>query len=398
MLRAGDEVLVTGNIEQGRYAITLTNARIRLEYAHVPPPPLAVTASMASRGQYDDIVIETEGILLKEEIAGAETRLWLQSNGQTFVAQLASEGETTHLSPIKPGSLLRIRGVCSMNDGSAHESVPFRILMRSIDDLSILSGPPFWTGKHVAWMVMVLVGLALLAHIVHSRIQQWRFNGILEDRIRMAHDLHDTIAQSFAGIGFQLQAIKDALQRKDNDVEQYVDMATSIVADSHENARRAIVMLRPGEVGAVNPLEALRQTAESLTHGSAIRVQVTQEGEPIRLPQSLKQVMQSILHEAAVNAIRHAAPHGIAIRLQYEGRVVSLSVRDDGCGFVPSENRGRGFGLFSMKARAQAQGGSISIQSSPGAGTEVLARFPVVFAPARLRGMWRSILHPGGSL
>lgn len=96
----------------------------------------------------------------------------------------------------------------------------------------------------IAIVVMALL-LALVFNFVYHRIAHWRLQGALEERQRLAHEMHDTLAQSFAGIGFQLQAIRNGVPGQDTHLLDQLDLASNLVRHSHEEARRRIATLRP---------------------------------------------------------------------------------------------------------------------------------------------------------
>jgi len=203
---------------------------------------------------------------------------------------------------------------------------------------------------------------------------------VLEERERLAHEMHDTIAQSFAGIGFQLQAIRNDLHDNNPAALRQLDLASDLVRHSHEEARRSIATLRPESLESVGLLPALERSARRMVDGGSVEVVVSTRGSARPIPVRTTDALYKIGQEAVANAIRHAQPNSLRILLGYETNEVQLVVEDDGIGFaggVPS----LGFGMQGMRKRAESISGILAIKSSPGDGTKVEVTAPL---PPRL--------------
>ena len=378
-LRIGDEVAVTGVAVPGRYSSGFNATSLRLLRAGVPVPPLSVTPAVAAMGDYDRVFIDTDGFFVRAVTSGSWHAFLLRGSQQTFTAELPPGHAFEDAPAIRPGALLRVRGICVMSDAGTRAPVSFRILLRSHEDLEILAGPPFWTRTHLLLLVVGLLLLACGALLGMRRLERWQFALVLEERARVAHDLHDTLAQNFAGVGFQLQAIRSALRRQkpEAEVQQHVELAIGMVAHSHQHARRSIAMLRPNDLEGGDLLENLREQAVTLTEGGEIRFTVQASGDPVPIPPAVRQTLLRIGHEAITNSIRHAAPAVIAMHLTFRAKEVEFTVCDDGCGFALRATQVRGFGLTGMRARALSHGGTLTITSAPGEGCAVHARLPL---------------------
>jgi signal transduction histidine kinase len=154
-------------------------------------------------------------------------------------------------------------------------------------------------------------------------------------------------------------------------------MAVGMVAHCHEDARKSIAMLQPADLNNGNLLENLRQQAEVLTRGGEVTFSLTQTGALQDLPPAVETALLRIGHEAITNAIRHANPSCIEIRLDLQVQSVHLEITDNGCGFEPYARTGRGFGLRAMHARATSQGGTLDLTSTLEAGTTVRITLPL---------------------
>ena len=387
-LRLGDEVEATGVVGPGRYSAAMKVERLRVLRVRVPDPALSVTATMAASGDYDKQVIEISGTLVSWAGSNNALTLWLRSANQLYAASLNTVALPLDQRAFRIGSTLKVTGICVMDLDASDIPVPFHIVLRSLKDVEVVSGPPFWTRAHVLLLFTSIGILAIAVLIAATRVQRWRFSVILDERTRLAHDLHDSLAQSFAGIGFQLHAIRMALQKPNNSgpLNQHVDLAISMVSHSHADARRSIAMLKPIDDPEGNLLESLRHQAQVLTQGGTLRLEVTTIGDELEIPSTAKQTLLRIGHEAITNSVRHASPSVIRLQLAYSSETISLTITDDGLGFTPCQERAQGFGLLGMQSRAAALGGRLTVRSAPDHGCEVNVYLPL----SRKLRPWRS--------
>ncbi len=388
-LRLGDEVEASGPVLVGRYSAAMQVRRLRVLRVRVPDPPLSVTATMAASGEYDKQLMEIAGTLTSVTGSDAARTLWLRSANQLYAASLEKGALPLEKRALQIGSTLKVTGICVMDVTASANPVPFHIVLRSPKDVEVLSGPPFWTRTHVL-LLFTIFGLLVVAALAGAtRIERWRLSLILEERTRLAHDLHDSLAQSFAGIAFQLHAIRLALRKPNGaaSLEEHVDLAISMVSHSHEDARRSIAMLKPADDADGNLLESLHDQAQRLTQGGTLHLTVTTVGDAFPISPDAKQTLLRIGHEAITNAVRHANPTSINLQLLYRSDEVRLTINDNGSGFRPGEKRTRGFGLLGIQSRAAALGGKLVVRSAPGHGCEIVVSLPI---PKKLH-RWRSL-------
>jgi signal transduction histidine kinase len=198
----------------------------------------------------------------------------------------------------------------------------------------------------------------------------------LTERDRIRRDLHDGLGPSLSGVSLGLEATETALRSADQATatELAVRLRTE-VQSAIEEVRRIIDGLRPPALDELGLITALRQRAESVTVRSGGRLQVRVEA-PHRIPPLPSEVEVAafrIADEALTNVVRHAGATSCVLRIQAAGDLV-VEVIDDGCGLAPVPRQGVGLG--SMRARAEALGGSLQLVN--GHGTRVAARLPVV--------------------
>jgi signal transduction histidine kinase/ligand-binding sensor domain-containing protein len=235
-----------------------------------------------------------------------------------------------------------------------------------------------------AWFRILAVALAVAAAsgLYGLRLRQIRsrFALVLEERARLAREIHDTLAQGFVGISSQLDAVAMCLADETSPARKYLDMARKMARHSLTEARRSVMDLRSSALEGQDLASALESGARAWTAGSGVAVAVDAGGPPADLPQAMEQHLLRIAQEAVTNALKHAAATSIAIRLRTAERKLRLRIEDNGRGFEerdafsPLDGH---FGLIGMRERAERLGGELRLESRPGGGTEVEVTVPL---------------------
>jgi signal transduction histidine kinase len=211
----------------------------------------------------------------------------------------------------------------------------------------------------------------------------------------MAREIHDTLAQSLAGIITQLQAADQV--GRDAERRRHLDAALQLARESLSEARRSVQALRPEPLQGGRIEEALSVVAErwSALHGVAATVTTT--GAPRPMPAETELTLLRTAQEALANVAKHASASRVGVTLSYFGDLVTLDIRDDGVGFSGGPGLGAGsggpgglgegrlmggFGLTAMRERVEGLAGSLAIESEPGVGTTISASLPVAAPPA----------------
>jgi ligand-binding sensor domain-containing protein/signal transduction histidine kinase len=208
---------------------------------------------------------------------------------------------------------------------------------------------------------------------------QSRFSAVLRERTRMAREIHDTLAQTFVGIGLQLKAVSGQLSDSPKSAQQHLDLAQKMIRSSLAEARRSIWDLRPEALERGDLSAAFRDIARQITAGSSIDVEVETRGDSRALPPLVESNLLRIGQEALTNAIKHADPRKISVELIYREADLRLKVSDDGCGFdsgIPISASSGHFGLVGIRERADQIGGNLRLSSSPRRGTEIEVTVP----------------------
>jgi signal transduction histidine kinase len=210
---------------------------------------------------------------------------------------------------------------------------------------------------------------------------QAREAGTLDERRRMAREIHDTLAQGLTGIVTQLQAAEQAASRTSGDPtgwRRHVDAATRLARESLTEARRSVHALRPAPLDGCRLSEALSGVAERWSALNGIPAQVTTTGTARPINPEAEFALLRAAQEALANVARHARATRVGLTISYMENEVALDVRDDGVGFDPAMPD-HGFGLVAMRQRIAALSGTLQVESEPGGGTAVSACVPTVY-------------------
>jgi len=204
--------------------------------------------------------------------------------------------------------------------------------------------------------------------------EQQRQAAILQERTRMARDIHDTLAQGFTGVVVQMEAAEEALLEEDPEpAVRHVRRARALAREGLTEARRSVRALRPRALEKAAFADALKAIISNTAAGTSLRAKFQVEGEPRELKAVVEENLLHIGQEALTNALRHAHATEFQARLSFDGEAVRLELRDNGNGFIVERVNRAGFGLIGMKERADQIGAALEVASKPGAGTKITA-------------------------
>jgi len=385
VLLLGDEAEAIGTDRFEDQSHTIVNAGITSLWRSSPPPPLALTPDDAANGEHNWNLVQVHGKVLRVDQERDTTRLQMEGDHQFFSVQFNNSSyiPEPHLISLKPNSILRLTGVLSVSHEQYNTAEgSFRIYLRSLDDVLLVAGPPWGTKDHIVELVIGLVLCGVLIQMLHVRNVERQFAAILQERARIARDIHDTLAQGFAGLALQLEVVKSSLTRDKTLADVHLLTALGMVRHSRAEAHRSIATLRA--FSSVMPLD--KMLCEMLTTLSATApITFHLEVAPLRheVPQDTAEQLFRICQEAVANCLQHARATHTWVRLSESASSVELTVRDDGTGFDPGQIAHLPmihFGLTGMRERVSRVKGSLSIDSGPH-GTTVQVSVP--FAPSK---------------
>src|SRR6266508_483741 len=225
-------------------------------------------------------------------------------------------------------------------------------------------------------LAQALAHQAMLAIQLNEFAEQSRQAAILDERNRMARDIHDTLAQGFTGGLVQWEAAEDAIaccRRKE--ANEHLQNASELARRSLNEARRCVRALRPQALQQGNFWEALKGIIKNTTAGTALHTTFELRGKLRDLPLVWQENLLHIVQEALTNALKYAHPRNFETHLICNSKELRLELRDDGDGFKVKD-RHDGFGLDGMRERVEQMGGKLKITSSHGKGTKVTVTLP----------------------
>ncbi len=242
----------------------------------------------------------------------------------------------------------------------------------------------YFTPWFLALCGFLVVAGVFGAYRMRLRHMQARFRAVLEERNRVAREMHDTVIQGCASVSALLEAVVAVGDHEGGSGRELLDHARAQVRATVDEARRAVWNLRhtgmsqskdSPEIGAL-----LNQMAQQASNASRVPVHYETSGTPVLLDPAVEHDILMIAREAVYNAVQHAHPREVKIQMHFEDGKVQIRVIDDGCGFDPDrvpDIAGEHFGLVGMRERAERLSGRFEIHSAPGEGAELLVEVPV---------------------
>jgi signal transduction histidine kinase len=216
---------------------------------------------------------------------------------------------------------------------------------------------------------------------------QAREAGVLDERQRMAREIHDTLAQGLAGILAQLQAAEQTLGEPST-LRRHVTNAMNLARDSLTEARRTVHAVQPEVLAEARLPDAISDVTRRWSEVHHVDAVLTTTGDARPMHADVEVTLLRAAQEALANVAKHAKASRVGLTLSYMEDLVTLDVRDDGVGFEPGAKRvngsaNGGFGLVGMRQRVQRLAGRLDIESEPGGGTAISATVPAIPAGGR---------------
>jgi signal transduction histidine kinase len=264
----------------------------------------------------------------------------------------------------------------------------FQMLLRSPADLVVLESAPWWTRERVmlagGGLFAIAAGSLVWVGTLRRRVRHQTVvlrarlarEAALEERTRLARELHDTLEQNLAGIGYALEAVKHTLEHPSL-ARAHLDRALTHVDQSMMDARRSVWALRPRVLDESDLTSALTELAHEVTRGGVARADVHVQGAPWPLLANVEDHLFRIGQEAVTNALKHAEASRLRIDVRFGETDLEMLVQDDGRGFDEGPPSGDGhFGLVGMRERVAEVDGTLDVRSAAGEGTTVRVIVP----------------------
>ena len=254
--------------------------------------------------------------------------------------------------------------------------VPISVGGEAFGNLYLTDKTGGFTDEDIA--VVQAIGRIAGAAIQTARLQsRLRHLAIVEDRHRIARDLHDSVIQDIFAVGLGLQALSSSVN--DEGISSLLDSSIDTLDESVNKLRRYVFELRDTVAPSVGLDERIHTLVARMGSAYPTRVELTVEP----LAHDAEDEIMLVVTEALSNALRHAHAENVAVELERDEDEIVVTVRDDGEGFDISQPGAGGMGLANMKTRTHGLGGEFTIDSLPGEGTTVSARIPITWAPRR---------------
>ncbi|TQM84546.1 signal transduction histidine kinase [Saccharothrix saharensis] len=211
---------------------------------------------------------------------------------------------------------------------------------------------------------------------------QAREAGVLDERQRMAREIHDTLAQGLAGILTQLQAAEQASAEPVTS-RRHVANAMELARESLAEARRTVHAVGPSALAEARLPDAIGDVARRWSEVNRVEAVLTTTGDARPMHTDVEVALLRTAQEALTNVAKHARAGRVALTLSYMEDLVTLDVLDDGVGFAPDAKRAGGspdggFGLAGMRQRVQRLAGRLDVESEPGGGTAITVTVPAI--------------------
>jgi signal transduction histidine kinase len=396
----GDEVEISGQLDKRPGIPIIRNAKIQVLWAGSTPLPLAMSPDDAAEGAYNGMLVSTEGRLIKAiSDSSNRLRLTVESGSQLFTCAL--DGETVPGNQLpEVGATIRCTGVLAVEPGTVVlETGTFAVLMRSSSDVRLLTAAPWWSPRHLILLFVSLSVFVWIGYRVHLKNIQARMKMIMEERSRIAREIHDTLAQGFAGIALQLQSLDRTLEKPTAAAINHLDVALQMVRRCRAEAHRSIATLRTLHSDG-NLASMAQRLLRQLIQSSHLRLIVKEQGIARPFSDEVATQILRITQEAVANIIEHAQATTVTVWFQYQVDSFLLEIIDDGRGFDPervkSVDEGH-FGIAGMRERAAQIGAVFTIESGR---QSTALRLKLPFPPTRATFSWTTKYKkgPGGPL
>lgn len=342
-------------------------------------------------------LVSLSGLIIRQQNSSSTTGLIeMEQNGLKFTVDLSTlPGSANELTE---GCLVSVTGICvlDMNDWRPNDVFPrirgFKIVPRSPNDIRVLSRPPWWTPRRFAIALAVALTVLLfsavinliLRKLVRRRERELKDEIVahvetelkIQERTRLAIELHDSISQNLTGVALELRTIDNSDAAIPTAIRHHLDVAERTLESCRDELRYCLWDLRNNTLEQDDVGEAIRRTLKPHI-GQALLTVRFNVARDILTDNTTHTIFRTI-RELATNAVRHG--HATAIRVAgcIEGDNLLFSVADNGCGFdadnCPGVEEGH-YGLLGVRERIESAGGIFTIVSGPN-GTKATAALP----------------------
>jgi two-component system, NarL family, sensor kinase len=304
----------------------------------------------------------------------------MDGSGYCYCLDSYKKGDLGGAANVNVLTCSRLDGLVDGTDGLRyHASIPLYAGEKKLGVMNVAS--PAWRGLNSEDLQLLnTVGDLLSIAVERARLFERSARlGAVEERNRLAREIHDTLAQNLTATGLQIESA-EALLEADADPERVrasLDRALSLTRSNLEEARRSVLDLRAAPLEDRSLPEALRDLIDRWESETGVSTRFRSVNGSRPLPPGVEAALYRVCGEALANVARHAGAKRATVRLVSTPESVGLLVEDDGRGFDPSRVPEDRHGILGMRERVAVLGGALRVESSPGGGTRVEATLPL---------------------
>jgi PAS domain S-box-containing protein len=248
--------------------------------------------------------------------------------------------------------------------------VPLATKGRMIGGLGVAHEKPNYFTLHQADLALSVANQAAISMVNVELNKQAQTLAVLEERQRLAHNLHDAINQSLFSAGLIAEVLPRLWERDQDEARRSLEDLRRLTRGAMAEMRALLAELRPSTLTDAELGDLLRLLGNSFTGRTNIPAKVTVAGQGV-LPADVQVAIYRISQEALNNILKHAGASKVEIVLQHKENTIELTIQDDGRGFDPEQTPSGHYGLSMMRERAEGVGAQLSITSQPGQGTQL---------------------------
>ena len=300
--------------------------------------------------------------------------------GWCYCLESYEEGDLAGAANVNVITCTRLKNLVQGTDGLRyHASVPLNAHGKELGVLNLASTD--WRELSADDLrLLYTIGDLLSIAIERARLYAHSTEmGAVEERNRLAREIHDTLAQGLSAIALQLETA-DILLEMEHEPERIrhaVQQALYLARTNLDEARRSVLDLRAAPLEGRTLAEAIAQLVQEVTAKHAIAIKFQAVGAHQPLPVAIEAGLYRVAQEALTNIYTHAQATSTQLHLQVTLQTIQLTIQDDGCGFAPGEVTPNRYGLTGMNERVRLLGGQLQIESAPGAGAKVVVTVPL---------------------
>jgi signal transduction histidine kinase len=369
----GDEIELAGSSDREGHDLIFVASEVKTPSNRLPLTPLSITPAQAVSGTHEGTLVEIIGqIVSRRRLSDGSSNLTLTADGQNFEALLQSDLFGSSNDHWVPGSTVRVRGICTISPDDTSAS-SFALLVQSNADVTLLAGPSWLMGWRLLCLVVLCLLITALAVYLVMRARRSRAAAIAEERERLSHEMHDTLAQSFAGVSYHLQGLRKLVREGEPSTSSLVeelDIAYEMVAGTHREASAIIAALHSTAHNDGDLLTLIARAAASLLDKHGPEIRLNRRGEACALPPVVSDVLFRVALEAMANVLRHSQATTVDLSMIFTVTEVTLVIQDNGTGFTVNPAQ-LGFGLQTMQKRCSSIRARFAVDSKPGGGTRI---------------------------